>query len=75
MEFVAAKLAGRCASGLELGQGSLIHALKDPAGYPLEIFGKSLCNARPGRRSVGWTPVPGRQITCKRCLKKMEVKS
>ena len=30
-----------------------------------------LCGARPGRRSVGWSPSEG-EVNCPKCLKKLE---
>lgn len=66
---VAAKLAGRCADGLERGQGIKMHAL--PAsqirGHFNEALGKALCGAEPGRRSAGWTVCIGQDISCPRC--------
>lgn len=66
---VAAKLAGRCADGLERGQGVKMHALlaSQVRGNFNEALGKALCGAEPGRRSVGWTVCVGQDISCPRC--------
>jgi hypothetical protein len=34
----------------------------------------AICGAKPGRRSVGWSPTPKANsvVTCPRCLKKLE---
>jgi hypothetical protein len=77
-DVVAAKLAGRCANGMERGQGVTYHAMpldqvrgtiEDPFR---EAWGWALCGAKPGRRSVGWTVCTGTKITCPRCLRKIE---
>lgn len=68
---VAAKLAGRCATGLERGQGTNLHAIpvaqvRRNFGF-VEATGKALCGAQPGRRSVGWTACESHPVTCPRC--------
>lgn len=70
--YTAAKLAGRCSDGYERGQGMRVHALAD-ARRPdaTTVYGTALCGAKPGRRSVGWTPMDGTEITCPQCLKKL----
>lgn len=70
-EVLAAKLAGRCANGLERGQGTNLHAIpcaqvRRHGGY-VEATGKALCGAAPGRRSVGWTACESHPVTCPRC--------
>lgn len=73
MELTPAKLAGRCCTGEERGQGVRIHAI--PGAYRQsignEVFGTALCKAKPGRRSVGWTAMDGYAVTCPKCLRKM----
>lgn len=71
MAIVTAKLAGRCTSGLERGQGVVVHALENPQRNQWEIFGAALCKAEPGRRSVGWTEMAGHETTCPKCLRKL----
>ncbi|MCW0447227.1 hypothetical protein [Xanthomonas sacchari] len=70
-KFVAAKLAGRCANGMERGQGSKQHAL--PAEQVCfarnEAHGKAICGAVPGRRSVGWTVCDDQDVSCPRCAR------
>ena len=63
-----AKLAGRCANGLERGQGRKVHAV--PASFAATGFGKALCGAQPGRRSVGWTALPAADVTCPLCKRR-----
>ncbi len=71
VEVVAMKLAGRCANGLERGQGTNLHAV--PAAQVrrnfgfIEATGKALCGAQPGHRSVGWTACESQPVTCPRC--------
>lgn len=70
-DVLAAKLAGRCANGLERGQGTNLHAIpatqvRQHGGF-VEATGKALCGAEPGRRSVGWTACESRPVTCPRC--------
>jgi len=70
-EVLVAKLAGRCANGLERGQGTNLHAIpytqvRRNGGY-VEATGKALCGAAPGRRSVGWTACESLPVTCPRC--------
>jgi hypothetical protein len=64
--YQARTMTGRCANGAERDHGTRTHAVK---------FGqyKAICGAEPGRRSVGWsTPWNGRDITCPRCIKRLE---
>ena len=66
---MAAKLAGRCTDGRELGQGVRVHAVSGTfrADYN-ELHGTALCGQKPGRRSVGWTVLPpGTEVNCPRC--------
>lgn len=70
-EVLAAKLAGRCANGLERGQGTKLHAIpaaqvRHHRGFA-EATGRALCGAQPGRRSVGWTACESHPVTCPRC--------
>lgn len=66
------QLAGRCANGAERDRGRLFHARllsdKNRASW------QATCGYEPGRRSVGWSSwnPENRQVTCKRCLKKMK---
>lgn len=69
MAIVTAKLAGRCTSGLEKGQGVVVHALQDPHRNQWEIWGAALCKAKPGPRSVGWTELTDHAVTCAKCLR------
>ena len=66
--YQAQMLAGRCANGAELDHGTRTHAV-----MITERFGFAVCGAKPGRRSVGWvSPYKSREITCPRCLKKIQ---
>lgn len=74
MTIATAKLAGRCSDGYERGQGSKIHALENHRQPdPSTIYGDALCKAKPGRRSVGWTPMLNANVTCPKCLKKLKL--
>ena len=66
---MAATLAGRCADGRELGQGSRVHAVNGTLRTDYnELHGTALCGAKPGRRSVGWTVAPpATEVNCPRC--------
>ena len=59
------RLTGRCANGAERDGGSRWHAI-NPATH------KSLCGAKPGRRSNGWGWEHGDDVTCPRCLAVIE---
>lgn len=72
--IIAAKKAGRCTSGYELGQGTVIHAVEGELNSWNEIYGKALCGTEPGRRSVGWTVMQEKPVTCQKCLKKIALK-
>lgn len=70
-DFVAAKLAGRCANGMERGQGAKLHAIPSTqvrVEYN-EAYGSAICGATPGRRSVGWTVLVAEAVTCPRCIR------
>jgi hypothetical protein len=74
VDVLAASLAGRCTSGEERGAGRLIHAVPAEQGMRLsgylDIVGSALCGAKPGRRSVGWSP-SDRSVSCPRCIKRV----
>ena len=60
-------LIGRATSGSQRGGGTLYHATESgPYG-----LGRALCGAKPGRRSAGWSNLPGTDVTCTRCLSKL----
>lgn len=63
-------LAGRCANGMERDRGTLFHARTISEG---RASCAALCGYKPGPRSAGWSSwkPEGRQVTCKRCLKKL----
>lgn len=60
--FYILRMTGRRANGHEGDAGSLYHAVKNQ---------KALCGSQPGKRG-GWGSYEGQQVTCKRCLKKLE---
>jgi hypothetical protein len=66
-----AKKAGRCANGAELDQGSVIHGVAGKPNNYGDVFGKALCGTQPGRRSVGWTTMSEKSISCPKCLNKI----
>jgi hypothetical protein len=74
VDVVTAKLAGRCANGMERGQGVKLHAITSLQIRPdyNEAHGKALCGYEPGRRSVGWTLCTGEEVTCPRCMDKIK---
>lgn len=59
------RLAGRCLDGAERDGGSLFHLVPDGAW-------KSLCGAKPGRKSAGWSPYKGASPTCIRCVSRQQ---
>lgn len=72
--YQISSLAGRCVDGAERDSGTLYHARdlrRDGAGY-FSTF-KAFCGAEPGKRSAGWSTYrpKDRQVTCPRCLKKL----
>lgn len=66
-EYMAVRLMGRCANGVEADGGRKYHALrKDRLNY------QAVCGAAPGKRSAGWadfpdTVKPVEDVTCPRC--------
>jgi hypothetical protein len=66
-DFLPMELIGRCADGFQRDSGYRIHAV--PQGH-----GRSLCNKKPGSRSVGFAIRNGATITCPACLKAIERK-
>lgn len=59
---------GRCANGAELGSGTLWHAVL-PDNY------KAVCGTEPGRRTPGWSSWHNsKEVTCPKCLKKLDAK-
>lgn len=72
--YESRSLTGRCANGAERDSGTLYHALPLP-GSPMYIEGKgyrAVCGAEPGRRSVGWGWDNVNNVTCPRCLRRLE---
>lgn len=59
------RLAGRCTDGAERGKGQLFHAVPT-------ISNTALCGAKPGRHSAGWSETVGQDITCPKCLRKLQ---
>ena len=62
--------AGRCRTGSDQ-TGEIYHArLLGDDGWPNY---KAVCGTEPGRRSAGWSSwkPADREVTCKRCLKRL----
>ena len=56
---------GRCASGAELGKGTLWHAVM-PNEY------NAICGTKPGRLTPGWSSWHNSKVvTCPKCIKKI----
>jgi len=75
--YEISEMAGRCANGAERDHGTRWHARMLISNIFDNWQGAdytAICGAKPGRRSVGWsTREPeDRQVTCPRCLKKLE---
>jgi hypothetical protein len=58
-------MLGRLADGFQSDHGTRYHAVK---------FGsqRAMCGAQPGKRSVGWSEYHGKDVTCPRCIKKVQ---
>ena len=65
MNITPLQLTGRCLNGAERDRGKRVHAVADGAW-------KALCGAAPGRHSAGWSSHPDPEVTCPRCLKKLD---
>ena len=63
--FEALSMTGRCANGAQRDAGILYHAVKIGEW-------KAVCGAVHGRRSR-WSEYHGEKVTCKRCIKKLEI--
>ena len=63
--FRIRRLAGRCLNGYERDSGTRHHAV------PSDSW-RALCGAYPGKRSAGWSEWDEKEVTCPRCLKKLE---
>lgn len=55
---------GRLRSGKEQS-GSIVHAVESVNGF-------ALCGTSPCTKSVGWGIADKKEITCHKCLKKLE---
>lgn len=61
---------GRCLNGAHRDAGPLNHARWLVNG---EVDWKAVCGTEPGRLSGGWSEWDiDRQVTCKKCLKRLE---
>lgn len=60
------RMTGRCASGLEADGGTRYHAVNGGG------WDRAACGATPGSRGNGWSEYKGEEVTCPRCLKKVE---
>lgn len=71
MEYTPATKGGRCWNGAHHDRGIVIHAIP---GTPLNGFWgtAALCSAKPGSKGYGWVDSIGMQVTCSKCLKKMQ---
>jgi hypothetical protein len=71
--YQISRLAGRCVNGASRDRGFRWHARLIDRNLPEH---KAMCGMQPGKRSVGWADYcdlpEDRQITCPRCLKKLE---
>jgi hypothetical protein len=56
-------MLGRLRNGCERDSGTLYHVVKASTW-------RALCGAKPGDRSVGWSPAQDRPANCPRCLKR-----
>ena len=60
--------AGRCSSGAERDQGTVRHAVLDDS-FP--SWTKALCGTAPGSRGQGWKIPTCAEVTCGKCLSRM----
>ena len=62
---------GRCSNGYHRDGGVLYHAVTGEWGD----WEKALCGTVPGKRGNGWSAYPGTDVTCPKCLAKLEAAS
>ena len=65
MKVRSRRLDGRCANGYERDGGDIYHAVVDDEE-------KAICGAKPRSRSAVWGAWDGENITCEKCLKKLD---
>lgn len=73
--IVPATLAGRCANGYERGQGQVVHAIEcseDELRFGIRSYAHALCGKTHGARSAGWCNRRSLEVTCPKCLKKLQ---
>lgn len=63
LDYEPRALLGRLANGAERDHGMIVHAV---------VKAKSLCGAKPGGRSAGWSFDPEERVTCLKCLANIE---
>lgn len=70
------QLAGRCRTGSDWQRTPVVHAVPTigdgkAGGWPY-ISGTALCGAKPKGLSAGWSEWRHGEVSCARCLKKIE---
>lgn len=61
---------GRCLTGYERDGGTLAHAVFGE--HSANSYVKAACGTRPGLRGNGWATWPSEQVTCPRCVARLE---
>lgn len=64
--FRPMKKAGPLRNGAELNKGTVIHAVPADQTY----CGPALCGQQP---AIQWSDCAGREVTCPRCLRRLEM--
>jgi len=63
LDYKPCQLAGKCSNGAERDHGLVVHAVN---------FLGALCEAKPGRLSVGWVePWNDAPVNCPKCLERI----
>lgn len=71
MGISARKKSGRAFNGAHRDAGVIIHAVPDDR-FP--SWKKALCGAVPGRKGNGWSDPVDDDVTCGKCLNKINGK-
>ena len=69
MEYKGRVKLGRLSNGFESDHGYVVHACS--SNISSYCGGKALCGTEPGKKSVGWSPADYPEITCPKCIKKL----
>ena len=64
LRYTFRRLSGRCSDGAERDGGTVYHVVMADSD-------RAVCGAKPGRRSAGWSPYHGADVTCDVCRQRL----